>query len=368
MALERQLVAAIEEAGPMPVSAFMAACLYDPHHGYYVTRPAIGGEGDFLTAPEASQMFGELIGAWGGAVWQAMGAPSPLCWVELGPGNGTLTGDAWRAFQAAPGLREAARLHFIEINEGLKLRQRQTLAKLGAEITHCQTLADTLEAPTLLIANEFFDCLPIRQFVRGAQGAVWHEKLLGLDPAGTGALCFGLGPALTPDQIPTYQNDPPLAGAPAGAVWEYAPGLAVQIGAIAARLTAQPGAALIIDYGSAQAGFGDTLQAIRAHQKVDPLHQPGAADLTAHVDFSAIAALARAYGLGVWGPVGQGAFLRTLGLDARAEALARANPQRAERIARQHARLTAPDQMGVLFQVICLTSPSLPPPAGFVSP
>lgn len=366
--LKAKLAALIQETGPLPVSAYMAACLYDPAHGYYASRPAIGGDGDFLTAPETSQMFGELIGSWAAANWLAMGAPDPLCWVELGPGNGTLSADAWRAFKAAPGLRDAAQLHFIEVSPDLRARQIAALAAVGAGVTHRQSVAETLEAPTLLIANEYLDCLPIRQFVRGARGQTWHEKLLGPVSRGGDGLTFGLGPPLQPQQIPAYQPDPPLAEAPAGAVWEFAPGLSTEIAAIAARLQAHPGAALIIDYGAPRAGFGDTLQAMKAHTKVDPLDEPGAADLTAHVDFSAIAALAWSHGLKTWGPVGQGAFLQALGLDVRAEALMRANPGRKETIARQHARLTAPDQMGVLFQVLCLTSPTLPPPAGFPSP
>lgn len=347
MTLRDKLIDHIRDNGPMTVAEFMAACLYDPEDGYYATRPAIGGaSADFLTAPEASQMFGELIGLWCAHEWDALGKPA-FNWIELGPGRGVLMQDALRATQRIEGMHEAASVVFIETSTPLREEQgeRVPIAEWGSR------LEDAPPGPSLIVANEFFDCLPIRQFFRGEDG--WHEKLVGLDEAER--LTFGLSAAL-----PAPDSDDEI-----GTVREIAPGLESLIYEIERRLHEAPGRVLIIDYGYTRPEGADTLQALKNHKKVDPIETPGEADLTAHVDFARIAQLAVAAGLDVHGPLGQGAFLRTLGVEFRAETLARANPSHAERLQREVRRLTHAEEMGALFKVICLSSPNLPPPAGF---
>jgi len=345
MSLAEKLRAQIAQNGPMRIDEFMAACLYDPVYGYYATRPALGGDNsDFITAPEGSQMFGELMGLWCAHEWTQIGQPAPFDLIELGPGRGVLMEDARRASLIVREFYDAARVHFVETSGPLRLEQ----AKRVPGATWHARIEDVPHGPSLIIANEFLDCLPIRQFVR--QRGEWRERLLGLHGD---SLAFGLSGAIA---------------APAGApdrddIWEIAPGLAAFIDIVAARLKAAPGRALFIDYGGN--GFGDTLQAMQVHRHLDPLACPGEADLTAHVDFSAAARLAEAAGLAVHGSIGQGAFLRALGVEERAQALASARPDRADRIWRELDRLTSRDQMGVLFQAICLSSPNLPPPAGF---
>jgi NADH dehydrogenase [ubiquinone] 1 alpha subcomplex assembly factor 7 len=360
--LALRLRAEIASNGPMPVSAFMQACLYDPTDGYYARRAALGAGGDFLTAPEASQMFGELIGVWTALCQQAMHAPDAFDWIELGPGAGTLCADALRALKIAPEIRNAMRITLLEINPDLRARQIAALASQGATAMHVATLDAIAIAPSVLVANEFFDCLPIRQFVRMEAPAIWREKLVGVHGD---HLVFGLGPPLLQALVPRHPGAAPWPATVPGAVWEIAPDLERWADAIAARFLAAPGYALIIDYGAPHAGFGDTFQALRSHEKRDPLAEPGHADLTAHLDFSALAGLARARGLAVYGPVSQARFLQLMGIEARARALMQAQPHKADSIRLQLQRLTAPDQMGELFQVLCLTSPTLPAPAGF---
>lgn len=347
MSLKQKLVEHIEQNGPMTVAEYMAACLYDPEDGYYATRPSIGGESaDFLTAPEASQMFGELIGLWCAHEWEALGKPA-FNLIELGPGRGVLMQDTLRATQRADGFHDAASVMLVEMSEPL-------IAEQAARVPTADwtaRLEDAPPGPSFIIANEFLDCLPVRQFVRGENG--WHEKLVGLDEANQ--LIFGLSAVLTaPD------SDDEI-----GAVREVAPSLPTFVYEIERRLQADPGRALFIDYGYVTSEGADTLQALQRHKKVDPLDAPGESDLTAQVHFAHLAMLAKDAGLDVYGPAPQGHFLRSLGIELRAEALARANPGHGERLQRELKRLTHPDEMGVLFKVICLSSPGLPPPAGF---
>jgi NADH dehydrogenase [ubiquinone] 1 alpha subcomplex assembly factor 7 len=346
--LARKLAEHIRETGPMTVADFMAACLHDPQHGYYATRPLIGGgDADFLTAPEASQMFGELIGLWCAHEWDVMGKPA-LNLIELGPGRGVLMEDAWRATRRIEGFHDAATIVFVETSAPLRDEQ----ARRVPHAEWATRLEDAPPGPSLIIANEFLDCLPIRQFIRGESG--WHEKLVGLSEAED--LIFGLSSA-----IPGPEED----DIEEGAVREIAPGLDAVIYEVERRLHAAPGRALFIDYGYVTPEGADTMQALSRHQKVDPLDMPGEADLTAHVDFARVAHLAREAGLHVAGPIPQGRFLHTLGIDMRVEMLSRANPAHAQRVAREHHRLTHADEMGALFKVICLSTPNLPPPAGF---
>ncbi|MBI1186478.1 MAG: SAM-dependent methyltransferase [Alphaproteobacteria bacterium] len=338
----------------------MAAGLYDPQHGYYARAPLIGEDGDFITAPEMSQMFGELIGLWCVNEWEAMGRPPALQLVEFGPGRGVLMADAWRAARIRPAFLAAAAISLIEINDGLKRAQRTALAAVGAEPTHRASLDEVPEGPTLILMNEFLDCLPVREFVRMRtdSGLMWRERVVGLAPDDPEEIQFGLAAAVHDSVLP-----PHLRGGEDGAAAEFAPGLAGWIDQIAARLRAQPGRALIIDY--ATDGRGHTLQAMAAHEHVHPLQCPGEADLTACVDLAHAADLARATGLDAAGPVPQGALLMALGVEARAAALSRAHPESAAQIARGLRRLTHRDEMGALFQALCLSTPQLPAPAGF---
>lgn len=348
MSLKEKLVEYIRDNGPMTVAEFMNACLYDPEDGYYATRPSIGGDSsDFLTAPEASQMFGELIGLWCAHEWDVLGKPA-FHFIELGPGRGVLMHDMLRATQRLEGFRDAANVVLVETSGPLREEQ----ANLVEDADWAAKLDDAPPGPALIIGNEFLDCMPVRQFVRGEDA--WHEKLVGADEGN--ALLFGLSAPL-----PTSDDDETEPGA----VREIAPTLEALIYALEQRMHEAPARALLIDYGYTRSEGADTLQALQRHKKVDPLAMPGEADLTAHVDFSRVAHLAREAGLAVHGPIGQGDFLRALGIDYRAKTLADANPAHAERLARELRRLTHAEEMGVLFKVICLSSPNLPPPAGF---
>jgi NADH dehydrogenase [ubiquinone] 1 alpha subcomplex assembly factor 7 len=352
--LAQRLAAEIAAGGPISVAQFMRAALYDPQHGYYATRAALGAEGDFTTAPEISQIFGELIGLWLVQVWLDLGAPAPFQLVELGPGRGVLMADALRAARVRPAFLEAARLTLVEVNPALREEQRARLR--GHAVSHVARLEEAPPGPMLLLANEFLDCLPIRQFVRA--GSVWREKLVGV--GADGALRFGLSEPLA-GAMPAAA----AAHAPEGAVAEIAPELPALVDVVAERLHAAPGRALFIDYGYAATEGADTLQALARHSKVDPLAAPGEADLTAHVDFGALARLARERALQVDGPLAQGAFLAALGAQARGRALCAAHPGKAAMIQAGLDRLVAPEQMGTLFLAMALGSPGAAPAPGF---
>ena len=337
--------------GPLTVAEFMTACLHDPRHGYYATRPSLGAHGDFITAPLVSQMFGELVGAWMAEIWRQMGSPAPVRLVELGPGDGTLMEDALRVLRHVPALIEAADLWLVEPSRPLRKAQAQRLA--AARPRFADSLAQVPPgAPLILVANEVFDCLPARQFVRTQNG--WAERRVGLDEGG--ALVFGLAPP------PCGAADELPADAPLGAVAERSPAQGALAAEIGARVGEDGGAALIIDYGRARPGHGDTLQALARHAKVDPLSAAGAADLTVHVDFPALAAAGTAQGAAATPIVSQRAFLLSLGLEARAAALVRSRPDQAGALERQLHRLIGPDQMGELFKVLSIHTPGLDPP------
>jgi SAM-dependent MidA family methyltransferase len=349
--LKARLVEEIGAEGPLTVARYMQACLFDPAAGYYATRPALGADGDFITAPESSQMFGELVGLWCAHEWSVLGSPSPVSLIEFGPGRGVLMADAWRAARVAPAFQAALRIGLIEPSLPLRHAQAEALAKVSAAATWFDDFDAAPDGPSLIIANEVLDCLPIRQFIATAEG--WCERLIG---AQQGELIFGLShpiPAPMPDDTPE------------GYLREVAVGLEPFLAPVAARLNAAPGRALFFDYGYTDPEGADTLQALRQHQKAPVLAAPGEADLTAQVDFMAVAETAAGLGLDVHGPIAQGAFLQALGIAARAAALAEKHPARQEQIGREFNRLTAPDQMGLLFKAICLSSPGLPPPAGF---
>ncbi len=347
MSLRQKLIEHIRETGPMTVADFMAAALYDPKDGYYASRPAIGGDGaDFLTAPETSQMFGELIGLWCAHEWDVLGKPA-FNLIELGPGRGVLMEDMLRATQRIEGFHDAANVVFIEMSAQLHDEQRKRVPNAD----WAQRLEDAPSGPSLIVANEFLDCFVIRQFVRDDEG--FREKLVGVSESG--ALTFGLSAVL-----PSGEDE-----SQPGVVREIAPALEALIYEIERRFHAAPGRALFIDYGYVASEGADTLQALQRHKKVDPLEAPGGADLTEHVDFARVGRLARDANLAIAGPIAQAQFLRALGIDYRADALSKANPGHAPRLGRELRRLTHADEMGALFKVICLSSPNLLPPAGF---
>jgi SAM-dependent MidA family methyltransferase len=349
MSLEQRLRARILQDGPLTAAEYMTACLHDPAAGYYATRPRLGAEGDFITAPMVSQMFGELVGLWAVETWSRLGAPAPVRLVEMGPGDGTLMQDVLRAARVAPAFLAAAEPWLVETSGPLRALQAERLA--GAGPRWAERLEDVPEgAPVLLVANELLDCLPVRQFVRTADG--WAERRIGLDP--DGALAFGLSPAPAGLDLP--------AAGPPGVVVELSAAQEALGAAVGARIARDGGAALFVDYGRDAPGPGDTLQALKRHRKVSPLETPGEADLTVHADFPAFARAARAAGAATSAIRTQAAFLRDLGIEARAAALARARPDRAEVVARQLERLVGPDQMGELFKAVVIHTPGLAVP------
>lgn len=348
-ALRDHLIARIRADGPMPLADYMATCLMHPQHGYYATRDPFGRQGDFVTAPEISQMFGELVGLCVAQTWRDQGAPAEFSLAEAGPGRGTLMADMLRATRGVPGFHAALRLHLIETSPHLRALQARTIAR--TDITWHETVETLPDTPLFLVANEFFDALPIRQFQR--QGAEWRERLVGLRE---GALVLGLGGMTAPPEIAhrladTNEGDIVETCAPAQAI----------AACIGARIAARGGAALILDYGDWRS-LGDTFQAVRAHQPADPLADPGAADLTAHVDFEALA-LATPCCTSRLTP--QGVFLHRLGIAQRAEALAQTlnGSARESHLAAYH-RLTDPAEMGTLFKVLALYPHGAAPPPG----
>jgi len=358
-----RLKARIRETGPISIATFMGEALFHPRDGYYATKNPIGAGEDFITAPVISQMFGELIGLWSAQVWMDMGRPSPFHLVELGPGTGTMMADGLRAARAVDGFAAGASVTLIEASAALKAVQARTLGASGVTLRWADGLEKVKPGAAIIWGNEFLDCLPVRQAVR--KDSVWHERLVGFAPDDENTLAFVLGPPLGQDDalVPDRLKD-----APDGSLIELRPGDRQLVDALANRFGQSPGVALFIDYGPAQSETGDTLQAIRSHEKVDPLSDPGTGDLTARVDFESLASAARDAGLTVSGPVTQGAFLTGLGIEARAAALLRANPDRKADIARQLWRLTDPEQMGDLFKVIAISAPDMPHLPGFDGP
>jgi SAM-dependent MidA family methyltransferase len=354
MTLAGILANRIREHGPLTVAEFMAEALGHPEHGYYMGRDPFGMAGDFTTSPEISQMFGELIGLWCALVWQSMGAPERVVLAEIGPGRGTLMADLLRAARTLPAFAAAIDAYLIETSPALRNRQAQTLAQ--EKITWLERFKDLPEGPLLLVANELFDALPIRQYEKRPTG--WVERKVGLDAAGAFVFVTG-AETVSPDLAPDVQAAPP------GAIAETCePGRALAA-AIGRRLAASPGAALIIDYGSPASGAGDTLQAVRTHRYHPALADPGTVDLTAHVDFQALAEAGAKGGAAVHGPVSQGRWLLRLGIEERAVMLMRnASPDQAADIAGRARRLIDPGEMGTLFQVMALASPALPVPPG----
>ena len=342
--LADRLARAITLAGPMPVSRFMAAANAD----YYARQSAIGTSGDFITAPEISQMFGELIGAWLADLWDRAGRP-PLHYVELGPGRGTMASDALRTMTMV-GLRPS--IHFVETSPRMRTEQAGRVPEAQWH-DNIATLPD--DAPLVIVANEFFDALPVEQIVRG--GSSWQQRLVACQDMLFVPIA---GPPVPDTIVPEHLRD-----APVGSLIESSPASVAVVRDLAARIGKQGGAALIMDYGYDGPALGETLQAVRGHGYANPFEAPGEVDLSAHVDFALLRAASAVAGANVHGPVTQRDFLGQLGIATRAAALAKRSPARAVEIGVAHMRLTGDSAMGTLFRAMALTSDGWPEPAGF---
>jgi NADH dehydrogenase [ubiquinone] 1 alpha subcomplex assembly factor 7 len=351
--LAQKLVRRIARDGPIGIADYIEACLHDPEHGYYRGQLAIGRAGDFVTAPEISQVFGELIGLWCAVVRQQMGSPERLHLIELGPGRGTLMRDVLRAARLVPAFNAALAVTLVESNQTLEQVQRETLAGESVAIAWKRTIPAG-DTPAIIIANEFVDTLAADQWV--FRDGTWHTRCVGVDADGN--LAFVDGPpvadaALAPELPPPAEGD--IFQPPAAAVATLA-GALVTAG--------EPCAGLLVDYGHDRPSFGDTLQAVAAHRYVDPLAAPGKTDLSLQVDFAALVAALHDAGLGSDGPAAQGEFLGRLGIVERASRLMAANPAKAGEIEASVARLIAPHGMGTRFRALGFRSPALPPLPG----
>ncbi|MEQ9260505.1 MAG: SAM-dependent methyltransferase [Roseovarius sp.] len=349
--LAHLLAGQIAQTGPITLADYMQTALLHPQYGYYATRDPLGAAGDFTTAPEISQMFGELVGLCLAQAWLDQGAPAPFALVELGPGRGTLMADVLRATKAVPGFHEAMRITLMEVSQPLREAQARVIGRDDLRWVAAPSLLPE-DMPLFLIANEFFDALPLRQFHRA--GGMWRETMVGI--GGDGALRLGLS-----DPKPLLELEERLADTKEGDIVEVAPLGTVVAQAVGARIAAQGGAALIVDYGDWRS-LGDTFQAVKAHEPVDPLAEPGLADLTAHVDFERIAAAAPCAHTRL---TTQGTFLERLGIGPRAAKLAeRLEGEALESHMAAYRRLTHRDEMGTLFKILGLYPHGAAPPPG----
>jgi len=348
-ALKERIATLIAANGPLSVADYMAICLFDPQHGYYTSREPFGLHGDFTTAPEISQMFGELVGVWIGSAWEALGRPQPVAIAEIGPGRGTLMKDVLRTLgRLTPALHSGACFAMIETSPRLTAIQKKTLGHDSARIKWHSRLETLPPMPLIIVGNEIFDAIPTRQFVLTANH--WRERAVGLDEAG-GLQFVATATSLDPSLLPRKAAE--------GDIFEFAPARTALMEWIAEPIAAHGGAGLFIDYGYLTHGIGDTLQALRQHRYEDVLASPGEADLTSHVDFAALAGAARSKGLEAWSTT-QGDFLLRMGLLERAGRLGSgAGPERQEAIRGEVERLAGPDAMGNLFKVLAITPPGL---------
>jgi NADH dehydrogenase [ubiquinone] 1 alpha subcomplex assembly factor 7 len=352
-ALEAAMIEEIRRAGPISTARFMDLALSHPTWGYYARRDPLGAAGDFVTAPEISQVFGELLGLWLAQVWTDLGRPDPCLLVELGPGRGTLMADLLRAAAQVPGFRASLRLHLVETSPHLQGLQQTRLA--GEKATWHSSLDQVPPGPLLLVANEFLDALPVHQLAASGRG--WVERMIDLAGA---ELVFTLAEQPSPlaEGLPASDGTEKIA--------EVSPIRSAIASAIGRRLAADGGVALLVDYGGWGELTGDTLQAVRDHAPCPVLEAPGEADLSSHVDFRAVAEAACAGGAAVYGPVPQGPFLRALGIDMRiARLLDRATAAQRRQLRAALFRLTDGGAMGELFKVLALARPGAPPPPGF---
>ncbi len=345
--IEAKIIAEIAANGPLCVSDYMAMCLTDPEHGYYRRAEAIGRTGDFITAPEISQIFGELIGAWAVQTWRDMGEPAPFQLIELGPGRGVLMADAMRAATAAPDFMRAARLHLVESSDLMRRRQSKALGAYSP--VWLNDLSEASPLPSIVIANEFFDALPIRQFV--FDGGAWRRRRIAVSESGLHYIACE--PAET--QIPLTGVD--------GAIFEDSPARMAVVDQFARLASLNPFAALIIDYGHNGEAGGDTLQAVSQHGFASVFERPGEVDLSAHVDFAALMHRAKAAGLHAFDAMPMGLFLLRLGMGERLhQLLAHASAEQQDALIAGVRRLTSPVEMGELFRVAAITSGPTPPP------
>jgi NADH dehydrogenase [ubiquinone] 1 alpha subcomplex assembly factor 7 len=355
--LVHKIAKRIRDEGPLTLAAYMAMALHDPADGYYATCNPIGAAGDFTTAPEISQIFGELIGLWCVDLWQQMGRPDPLILAELGPGRGVLMSDLLRAAGAVPDFRSALRLHLVEASPTLRVEQEHRLSR--ARPVWVKGVDELPDGAMLLIANEFLDALPVRQFVRGATH--WRERMVTLDRKDK--LSYIDGPE---SPAATFLVPANLRDSPPGTIAEICPAALGLASTLGSRFVRQPGAALFIDYGYFPSVPGATLCALFRHRPVSPLTAPGSADLSAHVDFAAFAEAARVRGAEAHGPVTQAGFLATLGAELRLARLsAQATSTQRSALESGVRRLLHRDEMGEQFKVMALASPGLKTPAGF---
>ncbi len=362
--LEQRIRARIRETGPISVAEYMTLCLLDPVDGYYPTRDPLGSDGDFITAPEISQIFGECLGLWAVQSWEDMGRPESFNLVELGPGRGVMMADILRVVSLEPACKAACSVVLIEASPALQAVQAKTLGRSGFQVMWADRIEALSVEPTLIIGNEYLDCLPVRQFIctdpfAGDKG--WSERRVGADDNGLrfetdGQPISEATAALFPGTHETPKLDDLL---------EVCPAAEQLTDHLATLFSMAPGRALFIDYGPETSSFGDTLQALKRHEKVGVFEAPGDTDLTARVDFEGLSSLAETAGLDVQGPDTQRAFLSRLGLELRAVALLRAHPDAKPKLARQLHRLTDEDEMGTLFKAICLSAKGLPHPLGF---
>jgi NADH dehydrogenase [ubiquinone] 1 alpha subcomplex assembly factor 7 len=355
--LEAVLAEMIQRDGPLPVARYIDLALNHPIHGYYRKGDPLGAEGDFITAPELSQAFGEVVGAWLAQAWSDLGGPAPFRLVELGPGRGTLLADALRATRGVAGFHDSLRLHLVETSDRLRAAQGARLSEF--RVSWHGHFDEVPPGPLLAVANEFFDALPAHQLVATAEG--WVERCIDLDEQGRLTFCLAKHPSPLGACLRT---------AAPGTVAEVSPARSSLADAIARRIARDRGVALLIDYGAwAEGPTGDTLQATRRHAGCDPLDAPGTADLTTHVDFGALARAASAGGAAVYGPVPQGTFLTSLGVHLRtAKLLERASPDQQRALRAALFRLTDASAMGELFKALVLAHPQAPAPPGFAAP
>jgi NADH dehydrogenase [ubiquinone] 1 alpha subcomplex assembly factor 7 len=356
-ALTSRIAHLIRMQGPISVAQFMSMALHDPELGYYATHDPIGARGDFITAPEISQMFGELLGAWIVQAWRDQGCPTPARLVELGPGRGTLVADALRAAKLDPEFLKSIEVVLVEMSASLRQAQAEKLKAAPVAIHWFDKFDESLtDQPLFLLANEFFDALPIRQFVFGEGG--WCERMVGVGQSGE--LVFMLSPAPVPLHLPHERGAPKP-----GDVYEVCPSGEAIVEQVASVVSDKGGVSLIIDYGYTDVGFGETLQAVSQHKYASVLDNSGESDLSTHVDFAALARTAERSGAKAHGPVDQGALLRALGIEQRAERLMAANVDQRDTIALSTKRLVSPQAMGTLFKALAIVPRHASTPPGF---
>ena len=370
--LVERLKSKIVAAGSITVEQYMEACLADKISGYYVKKDPIGAEGDFITSPELSQIFGELIGLWTFEIWQMMGKPSTVHLIELGPGRGTLMSDALRALKIVPEYYQKLNIHLVESSQVLKNKQKQNLARFDQQINWHSDIESLPFGPKIFIANEFFDALPVKQYQY--KGNQWFERLIRLKTAENSNHNQPFEYSL--DERPAEHIESILTELKAqqsqslqqksDIIFEYRCNCINLIKKIAEFGKQAPLALLLIDYGHTETAFEETLQAVKKHKYFNPLSQPGEADITTQVDFNQLKQSAQMSGLTAHGPISQGQFLLSLGLEQRLNQLLKnVRPAHYKQLESGTLRLVDPKQMGLLFKAMALLSSNLPPPSPF---